>query len=658
MKISNVPTKMGVVFGVNGQRQDLLADTVSGEPNASYNAGFPPITMIAKSAGGQAPLGKDFNQIFYELSADAQWSQASGVYPYDATFSTAIGGYPKGAVVLGSDNQTLYQNTVDDNTASPGSDDTWYTLPGNSSNYDYFAGEYSSSTIKIDGYNQFITYNGVRWYVNPNATIPFDTTGTDSSSWISDSSKFIAMGDYSVREELENIGILNGFKSSSTYEYTDPSSLAKIEFGSDDDGQKGFIKILSGGIVKSGSVENGVDTSIGCVMPYVMNTGNVISTSVGTFAEKQVFFPSDKYEDSDQSPSIGITYNSSGLPEAWLISPIKTTAGGQFFPSTDGIGTASRRIAFKDNTAAAPSSLGQVSTNRYIQIAKWTVTSTPWNTEYKAVVISSNTDDRFVGSMLIEANVQASGTTLATAANITQANISKYFNVNFDGPSDRLPYASGTSFSVPTFGVSTDGTYLYLWVLIQGGFSSSKLTEIHKGTGTSLTTDYTLSNVLTSAPSGYVTIPMSVTYNGNNSSMANDGRILSVDNHVRICNSSGSYSARTDIQKDGFLWGGYGTYKSNRQSCTITKSSTGVYVVTGPHSSAGWNITQPYDSNGEQVAIARVTSTSSDGLTNTISVYAIKYTYDSTAGTVTRGIGDLTDIPSGSWVDFHASTTF
>lgn len=120
---------MSVVFGVNGQRQDLLADAVSGEPNASYNAGFPPITMIAKSAGGQAPLGKDFNQIFNELSADAQWNQASGIYPYDAEFSSAIGGYPKGALVLGSDGIQIYQSSIDDNTSAL-SDESWISIAG------------------------------------------------------------------------------------------------------------------------------------------------------------------------------------------------------------------------------------------------------------------------------------------------------------------------------------------------------------------------------------------------------------------------------------------------------------------------------------------------------------------------------------------------
>ncbi|QHJ85139.1 MAG: hypothetical protein [Bacteriophage sp.] len=116
MKASSTPKMMGVSFGINGQRQDLQKSSVSGTSLASYDSGFPPITMISKDAGGIPPQGKDFNQILYELSADAQWSQASAIFPYNADFCSSIGGYPKGALVLGSDGLTVYQSSVDDNT--------------------------------------------------------------------------------------------------------------------------------------------------------------------------------------------------------------------------------------------------------------------------------------------------------------------------------------------------------------------------------------------------------------------------------------------------------------------------------------------------------------------------------------------------------------
>ena len=116
MKYSDNPKFMPVAFGINGQRQTLQSDSVTGTSLASYNAGFPPITMINKDAGGIPPQGKDFNQILFELSSSAQWSQASGLFPYNADFATSIGGYPMGALVVSAGGSSIYQSTTDNNT--------------------------------------------------------------------------------------------------------------------------------------------------------------------------------------------------------------------------------------------------------------------------------------------------------------------------------------------------------------------------------------------------------------------------------------------------------------------------------------------------------------------------------------------------------------
>lgn len=134
MKSTDLPKFMPVAFGVNGQRQDLQASSVSGTSLASYDSGFPPITMVDKTAGGIPPQGKDFNQILYELSADAKWNQASGVYPYNADFSTAIGGYPKGALVLGDDGLSIYQSQKDNNESLIDTED-WFKLPTDNQSY-------------------------------------------------------------------------------------------------------------------------------------------------------------------------------------------------------------------------------------------------------------------------------------------------------------------------------------------------------------------------------------------------------------------------------------------------------------------------------------------------------------------------------------------
>ncbi|MFP1884438.1 hypothetical protein [Lonsdalea quercina] len=129
MNRSDAPKKQSVPFGINGQREDLLSKTPAGDNSASYDAGFPAVTMILKAAGGLPPKGQDMNQILYELSSIARWLSAGAINGYDSDFSAAIGGYPMGAVVLGSDGLTRYMNTVESNTTNPESGGTgWFNL--------------------------------------------------------------------------------------------------------------------------------------------------------------------------------------------------------------------------------------------------------------------------------------------------------------------------------------------------------------------------------------------------------------------------------------------------------------------------------------------------------------------------------------------------
>lgn len=129
MNRTDEPKKQPVVFGVNGQRETLLPTTPAGDNTASYDSGFPPVTMILKAAGGLPPKGQDMNQILFELSALSRWFSAGAIASYDSTFSTAIGGYPKGAEVVGSDGTTRYLNTVDANTTNPNTGGAgWFNL--------------------------------------------------------------------------------------------------------------------------------------------------------------------------------------------------------------------------------------------------------------------------------------------------------------------------------------------------------------------------------------------------------------------------------------------------------------------------------------------------------------------------------------------------
>ncbi|MGT3189846.1 gp53-like domain-containing protein [Yersinia enterocolitica] len=119
MNRTDDPKKQPVPFGVNGPREDIGPTTPTGDNSASYNSGFPPITMLLKAAGGLPPKGQDMNQILYELSSLSRWNSAGALNVYDSTFGAAISGYPKGAVLSNSTFTGCWLNTTDGNTANP-----------------------------------------------------------------------------------------------------------------------------------------------------------------------------------------------------------------------------------------------------------------------------------------------------------------------------------------------------------------------------------------------------------------------------------------------------------------------------------------------------------------------------------------------------------
>jgi len=129
MNRTDAPKKQPVPFAINGPREDLLSTTPAGSNQASYDVGFPAITMLLKSAGGLPPKGQDMNQILYELCSIGRWFSAGALNAFDAAFSTSIGGYPKGAVLISDNGSKIFVSTTDGNTNNPNSVTTgWLDL--------------------------------------------------------------------------------------------------------------------------------------------------------------------------------------------------------------------------------------------------------------------------------------------------------------------------------------------------------------------------------------------------------------------------------------------------------------------------------------------------------------------------------------------------
>lgn len=113
------PVQITVPFATGGLKNAIPANANPTNGHAGYDVGFPAINMTPKTAGGIPPFGQDFNGIFFEVSTAIQFLEAGGSFPYSSTFSTAVGGYPLGALVSRTDGAGLWRNTVANNTTDP-----------------------------------------------------------------------------------------------------------------------------------------------------------------------------------------------------------------------------------------------------------------------------------------------------------------------------------------------------------------------------------------------------------------------------------------------------------------------------------------------------------------------------------------------------------
>lgn len=122
------PAQLTTAFAHAGLKNDIPQAT-TGSNLASFEEGFPVITMQAIADGGMPPQGQDFNGMFYTLTDIARYAQAGGLYPFDKEFCTAIGGYPLGAILTSLDGAKLYINQVNGNTNNPDTNSTnWQTV--------------------------------------------------------------------------------------------------------------------------------------------------------------------------------------------------------------------------------------------------------------------------------------------------------------------------------------------------------------------------------------------------------------------------------------------------------------------------------------------------------------------------------------------------
>lgn len=122
MELSQVPVQIVKAWATAGSKTNPIPvpSQVGITPGAaSWTDGFPPLCDTPLISGGIPPSMQDTNGGLYQMSAIDLWMCAGGGFPYSSAFSSAIGGYPKGARVLMASGNGYWVSTADNNVTDP-----------------------------------------------------------------------------------------------------------------------------------------------------------------------------------------------------------------------------------------------------------------------------------------------------------------------------------------------------------------------------------------------------------------------------------------------------------------------------------------------------------------------------------------------------------
>ena len=146
------PKLLSKVWAALGLKNDIPDSRKTGIPNesATYEDGFPQITMTPIALGGKAPSGKDMNGILNELSAHTVYQNQGGIYKFDSAFAEKIGGYSKGSLLINNKLDKLFISLVDKNKTDFNSQDfsgKWEVVSG----VNFFVPKTQKATLQETG---------------------------------------------------------------------------------------------------------------------------------------------------------------------------------------------------------------------------------------------------------------------------------------------------------------------------------------------------------------------------------------------------------------------------------------------------------------------------------------------------------------------------
>ena len=192
------------IDAAEGFRTDIQESTGAAPNSATYQVGFPPVTMQSIASNGMPPKGSDLNGVLYDITDNLVFLTQGGGYGFDAAYATSIGGYPLNAR-LRLTNGDIVKSTINGNTNDPNVDMTgWVNETGDLIKKTYDSktfGIQSSDTLpnalNIKNFIDSIKSSNVNIEFEPRASffidqsIEIDLTGFDNISINMNDAEFI-----------------------------------------------------------------------------------------------------------------------------------------------------------------------------------------------------------------------------------------------------------------------------------------------------------------------------------------------------------------------------------------------------------------------------------------------------------------------------------
>lgn len=153
-----------------------VPDQTGIQPNlASFETGFPPNTFTPQASGGLPFFGQDLNGLLWMITAYIACMAAGKFSQHDPAQSTAISGYPLGAMLLNDTSSGFWLSTADGNTSDPDTGGANWTPIDNVGYYQNSSTAAGNTTLTAPQYAKPLLFFGGTLTGNATITLPVAT---------------------------------------------------------------------------------------------------------------------------------------------------------------------------------------------------------------------------------------------------------------------------------------------------------------------------------------------------------------------------------------------------------------------------------------------------------------------------------------------------